>query len=254
MTGVDFLLGLGAGALAVSVILWTFERVTRWRARRTSTRGNPTGDPAGPSPDSAPEDPRTVSGWFTPPRPLPPISVEVEVAPPRVDRSIPTPGVHPPPSPKIVRLSRRVLDHLARFEPLLPGDLAPVECTQGGMVAELGVSQGALTGVLRRMVAAGLAVADRRHVPGSSRRLRAYRLTAAGYALARKNDWRGTSWKTAARDVSEPRLGSNPAGRPPGPTDEPSSTLESRRSRLDRAAARTLGQPEPDGTSGLSPD
>jgi DNA-binding PadR family transcriptional regulator len=53
------------------------------------------------------------------------------------------------------------------------------------MVEALVVSQGVLTGVLRRLLAAGVISERREHVRGIDRRVKVYRLTSLGEQLVR---------------------------------------------------------------------
>lgn len=100
--------------------------------------------------------------------------------------STPAPGV--PTSSSVtgetLRMSRRILLHLARLGPLETDGVAPVEHTQRGLVEALAVRQGPLSNVLRRLVAAGLVTEEIRYVAGSARRLKAYRLTPEGAEIA----------------------------------------------------------------------
>ncbi|MGA8537379.1 MAG: hypothetical protein WB789_08310 [Thermoplasmata archaeon] len=65
-------------------------------------------------------------------------------------------------------------------------DVAPIAFTQEGMSAALGVRQGSLAKVLLRLVASGALTVDRRHVTKRSLRLKVYRLTPLGVAVARE--------------------------------------------------------------------
>lgn len=104
----------------------------------------------------------------------------------------------PPPPPSIIAtppterpmtegadLAGRVLVHLASLGRLGPHEVAPEGFTQRGMSERLGIRQGSLTKVVTRLVAAGALEVDRRHVEGASQRLKVYRLTPLGEAVAR---------------------------------------------------------------------
>ena len=95
---------------------------------------------------------------------------------------------HPSASPNggTVRISQRVLFHIASFGRIAPSDVAPWGLCQGGMVDALEVNQGALTGVLRRRVAGGVLQVNREHVRGANRRVKVYRLTFSGEQLVRE--------------------------------------------------------------------
>jgi hypothetical protein len=79
----------------------------------------------------------------------------------------------------------RVILHIARLGRVGADEVAPSGSSQKGMSGELGVRQGTLTKVLQRLVAAGALTVDRRHVAGSDRRLKVYRLTELGESIAR---------------------------------------------------------------------
>jgi hypothetical protein len=87
-----------------------------------------------------------------------------------------------------VRLSLRIVDHLARVGPLAPDDVARPESAQAGIAESLAATQGAVSKILARLVAAGVVRRERRHVRGESRRVRIYFLTQRGEALAAEID------------------------------------------------------------------
>lgn len=58
--------------------------------------------------------------------------------------------------------------------------------SQAGMVVALEVGQGTLTGALRTLVEAGLLSEKREHARGVERRVKIYRLTSSGEALAKE--------------------------------------------------------------------
>jgi DNA-binding MarR family transcriptional regulator len=102
--------------------------------------------------------------------------------------------IPPPPAPTSararefvasVRLSERVIDHLRRQPRTGPYDIAPAGMSQAGMVEALGASQSAVAKVVRRLVASGVLLESREHVQGAPTRLKVYRLTPLGEALAR---------------------------------------------------------------------
>ena len=88
-----------------------------------------------------------------------------------------------------LRVSQRIVLHLARQGALHDNDVATVGYTQAGMANALGVRQNALTNVLTRLMAAQILRVELRHVSGQPRRLKVYSLTNRGEALAR--DLRG---------------------------------------------------------------
>lgn len=107
----------------------------------------------------------------------------------------PSPSWEPPPSVPVgppdsfeerVRLSIRVVVLLDRWGPAGHNGSARREMTQQGLAETLSVTQGALSKVLSRLLAADVVVADRRHVKGVDRRVRVYSLTRDGEAMARE--------------------------------------------------------------------
>jgi len=85
-----------------------------------------------------------------------------------------------------VRLSLRLVVQLSWVGP--PGDdgAARKASTQEGLAEALAVTQGAVSKVLRRLVAAEMVCQERRHVRGVGRRVRVYFLSREGEALARQ--------------------------------------------------------------------
>ena len=120
---------------------------------------------APPRPPSPAEDENRVPAWEPPP-------------------SVPS----GPPNSKdaAVRLSLRLVVQLSRWGPPADGGVARPESTQQGLAQDLSATQGAVSKVLARLVAAEMVRPERRHVRGVDRRVRAYYLTARGEALARE--------------------------------------------------------------------
>lgn len=79
----------------------------------------------------------------------------------------------------------RIVLHLGGLGRLGDDDAARHGFTQAGMVAALGLRQGTLAKALSRLEAADVVVSDRRRVSGAPARLKGYRLTYRGEALAR---------------------------------------------------------------------
>jgi hypothetical protein len=109
------------------------------------------------------------------------------------DGSTPVPVWEPPPSVDArltganadsVRLALRVVVQLDRLGPPGPDGSARPEATQDGLASNLGVTQGAVSKVLARLVAAEVVRQERRHVHGVDRRVRVYYLTPQGEGLA----------------------------------------------------------------------
>jgi hypothetical protein len=83
-----------------------------------------------------------------------------------------------------IPLSQRIILHLLGQPQLGPDDIATGAYTQAGMVDALGVQQGPLSNVLRRLTYSGILRAELGHVQGSPRRLNVYRLTPKGEIVA----------------------------------------------------------------------
>ncbi len=91
-----------------------------------------------------------------------------------------------PPAMPVITLSHRVVVHLSQQGIVSPSELTPPALTQGGIARVLGVKQNVLTNVLRRLEESGVVVSSVTHVRGELRRLKSYRLTTQGEALARE--------------------------------------------------------------------
>ena len=109
------------------------------------------------------------------------------------DGSTPVPVWEPPPSVDTsltganadsVRLALRVVVQLDRLGPPGPDGTAGPEATQDGLAESLGVTQGAVSKVLARLVAVDVVSHERRHVRGRDRRVRVYFLSREGEGLA----------------------------------------------------------------------
>ncbi|MCI4372100.1 MAG: hypothetical protein L3K02_00420 [Thermoplasmata archaeon] len=85
----------------------------------------------------------------------------------------------------LARLSERVVIQLARLGRIDPDAPVRSERTQQGLAEAANSNQSAVSKVLRRLVAAGIIMEERRHVVGSSQRMKAYSLTRRGELLAR---------------------------------------------------------------------
>lgn len=122
--------------------------------------------------------------------------MEPEPAPTSLDPAVgaipaPGPGSGPTqPGDERVRLALRVVVFLDRLGPPNDGGAAAPESTQQGIAVALSATQGAVSKVLDRLVAASIVVQDRRHVRGRDRRVRVYYLSRAGVGLAREVEQR----------------------------------------------------------------
>ncbi len=92
----------------------------------------------------------------------------------------------PPAADEPRRWSREVVAYLGSLPILGPDDIASLDWTQKGMSERLGTGQNQVSNVLRRLVAAGVVQEQLEHVQGQPRRLKVYRLTPRGEALARE--------------------------------------------------------------------
>jgi PKD repeat protein/DNA-binding MarR family transcriptional regulator len=84
------------------------------------------------------------------------------------------------------RWSRDIVAYLGSLPTLGPDDIATLDWTQKGMSDRLHTGQNQVSNVLRRLVASGIVVERLEHVQGQPRRLKVYRLTLRGEALARE--------------------------------------------------------------------
>ncbi len=189
---------LGVGVAVLGVILVERLRLRSRRDAPAGPEGGPEpGPPGGPSPPAVPA--------FPGPAGEPPVPSAAPVTGPRAELATAgaqepaTPDAAPGTAPEVSsslaaapaaavrrpRLSQRVLVHLYLQGHLADGEIAPPGFTQGGMAEALGVAQSPLSGVLRRLVVAGILTQDTRHVRGEDRRLRVYRLTPLGETLAK---------------------------------------------------------------------
>jgi DNA-binding MarR family transcriptional regulator len=85
-----------------------------------------------------------------------------------------------------VRLALRIVVHLRTFGSLGDDGLGKPESTQQGMAEALSVTQGAVSKIVRRLVAADVLRQERQHVHGQARRVRVYLLTRVGEELAKE--------------------------------------------------------------------
>lgn len=83
-----------------------------------------------------------------------------------------------------LKLSQRIVVHLSMQGRLYDDEIATPAFTQAGMAEALGVGQSPLSNTLRRLVLGGVLSQDVRHVRGRPKRLKVYRLTSMGEALA----------------------------------------------------------------------
>jgi DNA-binding MarR family transcriptional regulator len=174
-----FWLGLGTG-LAASVVgglvLWWF-----FGRARTPTRSPPARPGDAPPTTSVEAGRPSEANLLREPHPTTPVGPEM---PPTGPRGYPRPEIGKPSRWEDgLRSSERILLHIARQGAVGPEEVAPRALCQAGMIEALGVKQGALTGVLRRLVSARVLQESREHVRGMDRRVKVYRLTPAGDRL-----------------------------------------------------------------------
>jgi PKD repeat protein/DNA-binding MarR family transcriptional regulator len=84
------------------------------------------------------------------------------------------------------RWSRDIVAYLGSLPTLGPDDIATLDWTQKGMSDRLHTGQNQVSNVLRRLAGSGIVVERLEHVQGQPRRLKVYRLTLRGEALARE--------------------------------------------------------------------
>jgi len=101
--------------------------------------------------------------------------------------------------------------HLFVFRGMGPDDLARPETTQLGISAMLRADQRAVSKVLRRLVAAGVVLEERRHVRGGARRVKVYTLTHRGEVLAVDLRRRVPSLRTMGPPFPSPALAGDAA-------------------------------------------
>jgi PKD repeat protein/DNA-binding MarR family transcriptional regulator len=188
----------GSGLVVVGLLLYTRSYYSH-RAERPTGRPAPPATPVsgavtavaappvlsttrsggtlGPAPPPGPVPTGVARVPYTGPRPTP----TIEPALPPLAR--PTPPERVVPGERL-RLSQKVVVHLYSLGTLRDDEVAPATFTQAGMSERLDVGQSPLSNVLRRLVMAGVITQDVRHVRGKPRRLRVYRLTPMGEALA----------------------------------------------------------------------
>jgi hypothetical protein len=114
-----------------------------------------------------------------------------ERAPPTAQTGFTRPEVldHPDPpylepSEEELRISARLVLHLASQPRLSPGESGLESVTQAGIALALRSTQAAVSHALRRLADGGLLRPESRHVPGRRRMVKAYQLTPEGEALA----------------------------------------------------------------------
>ncbi|MCI4366650.1 MAG: hypothetical protein L3K08_02740 [Thermoplasmata archaeon] len=87
--------------------------------------------------------------------------------------------------------------------------MAPPGLCQAGIGEALGVTQGGLAAVLRRLEAAGIFTVERGHVRGRDRRLKIYRLSSYGLEVARELRGRSAR-KPGMTDLPKTRRSNRP--------------------------------------------
>jgi DNA-binding MarR family transcriptional regulator len=90
------------------------------------------------------------------------------------------------PTPQELRISIRILLHIGRQGRFGPQEVPPPALSQAGMAEALGVSQGAVSNTLGRLVVGGILSVERAHVRARMMRLKVYQLTPSGEELVRR--------------------------------------------------------------------
>ena len=158
-----------------------------------------------PARDRLPPTPADVPNSSPPPGsppPAPPVPPTAEPSRPVADTTARPPGpssdgpIGPSNAPEGTstgspnlatpsRITDALVRHLGGLPKLWPNDIPSKAWTQAGIAEAIGAGQSAVSRVLRRLVAAGIVTVETRHVGGSVRRLRIYRLTERGERLGR---------------------------------------------------------------------
>jgi PKD repeat protein len=137
---------------------------------------------------------RVSSGSPRGPAPTEDISPETRPSEVEADAHSPSSFPDPPPGglgksgpvpPGVVRVSQRIITHLASQGILRENDVPTVRLTQAGIQASVGVSRSSVSNALRRLETAGIVRGEVRHVEGGARRVRVYVLTDQGWAISR---------------------------------------------------------------------
>jgi len=160
----------GGGLVAGTLGFWLVRRSTWARPREAVKASHPTVlAPPSTVPESSP--------------PGPGVPTEAEPGPPRSASMSAERGIA---RTETLLVSQRIILHLVKQGRLGEDEVAPSSLTQGGIAEALAIPQNSLTNVLGRLVAAGALKVDVRHVRGKNRRLKVYRLTDRGEAVARE--------------------------------------------------------------------
>ncbi len=180
------LLAVGAAGLvgSIAAIRWATRRAIAHESIeivRTPGAGSPVPESRPPIPRDRPPGPPNVGTLLTEVTGASPAPPEGDIPPAPAGPSPARASVRK----EALRTSQRIVLHLWALGSLAADEVAPLGFSQKGIAEALAVSQNALTNVLRRLVAGGVLVEDVRHVQGQPRRLKVYRLTPRGEALAR---------------------------------------------------------------------
>lgn len=106
--------------------------------------------------------------------------------PPSEPRHDPARDAAVQPTSEELRTSARLLLHIARQPRPGPDDIPLETLTQAGMARTLGMSQGSVSGALKRLVDGGAVRVERSHVRHELLRLKVYTLTPQGEQLVRE--------------------------------------------------------------------
>ncbi|MCI4360612.1 MAG: helix-turn-helix transcriptional regulator [Thermoplasmata archaeon] len=211
MTSADFFYGLVAGLAVAGVayggLRWYFANLLRRQAGTPAPGDRPKGASAPPAPSPPPIRPRIAAPTAVPEpgpdgasvAPSATVSIESSVADASAAAFVPAEELAG------LRLSQRVLQHLARNGGSVLGD----SVTQRGIQSSLGVTQGALSSVLRRLEDGGAIASEKAHVQGRDRRVKVYVLTPRGRSLVSQ----GINPNVRARSV-EPPAAAGPSAAP----------------------------------------
>ena len=180
-------IGLASAAVVSALVWWYLSRRLRGGASPRSRGVDPVG---AARPSIATRTVPTATASLLAAAPAAPTAAAPATGGAFVARAMPAEPATVASNPSVnggqLRISRRVLFHIASVGRVSTDEVAPRSLSQAGMVESLGINQGALTGVLRRFVAAGVLEVRREHVRGAERRLKVYRLTSSGERLVQE--------------------------------------------------------------------
>jgi DNA-binding MarR family transcriptional regulator len=171
----------GAGAVVVMGLFWWWTE--RRRERRTPPGGRPVPVLATARAGSAPVGATGAAGDSREIGPAPAVIARPD-QPARRASERRQAGERP--DEESLKISYRIVLHIARQGRIGPHELAPDTVTQAGMADALKVGRGALSNALRRLSDGGVLEVRTSHVRGQPTRRKVYQLTSEGEQLVRE--------------------------------------------------------------------